>query len=70
METMKITMTIDTGNAAFDDAFPENEVARILNVYAGKIIRLGDPVESVLIDINGNTVGKVEIEREGEGATS
>tara|TARA_R110002020_G_scaffold404394_1_gene614483 strand:+ start:450 stop:1001 length:552 start_codon:yes stop_codon:yes gene_type:complete len=60
---MKIKITIETGNAAF--TFPENEVARILQVYAAKIIRLGGVSESALKDVDGNTVGKVEIEGKG-----
>lgn len=50
-------LTIDTGNAAFDDS-PAEEVARILREAADKIAEYGfaDHAHN-LRDINGNTVG-------------
>lgn len=56
----RITITIDTSNAAFDDA-PASEVARILTDLAKVFARAGFP-PSVLRDDNGNTCGSVRIE--------
>jgi len=54
-----IKITIKTGNSAFEDD-KEYEIARILNKLA-KDISLGkEPTK--LMDINGNSVGKVEYE--------
>ncbi len=60
---MQITITINTDNAAFE-RWPEGEVARILTDYARKLADHeicfdGDTVK--MRDINGNTVGAVEI---------
>ena len=63
---MKIKITLDTGNAAFDGPGCVYEVQRILKSWINKSILDGDPVDAVLTDINGNTVGRVEIEREGD----
>ena len=62
---MKLIITIDTSNAAFDPN-PAIEVARILENWAMKIGEEGHPFwqpeEIALRDVNGNTVGKVEVE--------
>ena len=58
---MKVSITINTDNAAFDGPELEGEVARILRMAANKII---DGERSFnLKDINGNTVGKVEFKK-------
>jgi hypothetical protein len=55
----RITILIETGNAAFEDD-PASEVARILRVMADYLELNGSlPVPR---DINGNTVGRAEIE--------
>ncbi len=61
---MKITITINTDNAAFEDYGLESEVARILKRYASE---LEDGLINVSVgprnlhDINGNAAGKVTI---------
>lgn len=55
----KITITIETGNAAFDDA-PATEVGRILRDLADRF-EFNGVVPQHLRDINGNTVGTVLI---------
>ena len=58
---MKLTITIDMDNAAFDGLGGWNlEAARILRVLAGRIEDNEDPGHPR--DINGNTVGTVELE--------
>lgn len=58
-----ITITIDTGNAAFEDPVGRNqEVARILRELS-KLYEQAysdDMNRHTLHDINGNTVGRVE----------
>ena len=54
---MSIIITIITDNAAFDDGNKSMEVARILSTIDIDTI---DESKS-LRDINGNTVGRVEI---------
>lgn len=61
---MKIKITIDCGNAAFDPE-PSYEVARILSKIA-RLIREDECPLTVwdnesLNDINGNTVGRIEV---------
>ena len=56
----KITITINTENAAFDDC-PEEEVKRILHELAYSIDNSG-LTEKKIRDINGNTVGSITIE--------
>lgn len=64
---MKVNITIDCGNAAFDfdNGGPAPEVARILKRLAARIedesIDLPDQ-EIPLYDINGNKVGEFEVE--------
>jgi hypothetical protein len=55
----KVTITIKTENAAFAEDCGY-EVGRILNELASKYMH-GDPIPSSLRDVNGNTVGKVEV---------
>ncbi len=57
--TERITITIDTGNAAFDDA-PAREIANILRDLAQRIQIDGLP-PSFLRDTNGNTCGFVSV---------
>lgn len=67
---MRIHITIDTDNAAFED--DEHELLRIIQTIPAKIEEqkargedcLCDAPEAgdKLLDINGNTVGKVRIE--------
>lgn len=52
-----ISLSIELGNAAFDDA-PGVEIARILREVSGKV-RDGIRYFSIL-DVNGNTVGNFE----------
>ncbi len=56
---LKITLTINTENAAFDD-HEAGEIARILRTEARQIAggRLGS---GALLDVNGNTVGRVHV---------
>lgn len=54
----KIKITINTDNAAFEDY---DEVPRILSELAKKVIEKASYKLSVL-DINGNVVGKMEVE--------
>lgn len=54
-----ITITIETGNAAFDDS-PTAEIARILRDLAARFERDGLPPSKVF-DANGNSCGRVEI---------
>lgn len=61
-----LTITIDMGNAAFEDDAPGIEVARILHNLAGRIE--GNPYDTwamdslSLRDVNGNTVGRTALE--------
>lgn len=59
---MRVTLTIDTGNAAFADEGEGAEVARILRGAALKFEQVGTPIAFTLRDLNGNTVGRVEVE--------
>lgn len=52
-----VRITIDTGNAAFDDGNREAEVARILREAADRIEAGAE--DFTLRDINGNKVGSV-----------
>jgi len=58
---MKITININTDNAAFDEDFPEFEVIRILNKLTEKLEHNGLNCEYPLIDLNGNKVGELKI---------
>lgn len=56
----RITITIETGNAAFDDG-PASEVAEILRNLSKVFARQGIPGE-FLRDSNGNKCGTVRIQ--------
>lgn len=56
----RITITIETGNAAFEDE-PATEIARILRDIAARF-EAGSAFGGVQVrDINGNTCGGIEI---------
>lgn len=57
---MTITIKIDTGNAAFQDGFKAEEVARIVHEYVLPCIADGAKLRPVR-DYNGNTVGSVKV---------
>jgi hypothetical protein len=59
MPSERITIELETGNAAFDDS-PTGEIARILRAMADRIEEVG--MLPVPRDINGNVVGSVTIE--------
>ena len=59
----KIEITIETGNAAFDDE-PATEIARILRKLADEFEQFGHSQFSKLYDLNGNACGRVVIEGE------
>lgn len=52
-----LSLTIETGNAAFEDEGLENEVGRILAAAASKVEEA--ELYFSLRDINGNTVGRL-----------
>lgn len=56
----RITIEIETVNAAFDDE-PASEIARILRQLADRFEQCGLPL-SKLYDVNGNACGRVNIE--------
>lgn len=58
---MTITININTANAAFEGENKDLEVGRIVNKIADKITR-GERVPEKILDINGNNVGRVEID--------
>lgn len=53
-------LTIDTGNAAFEDEGKGCEIARILRAIADKVENGAESGKAV--DLNGNTVGRFEVE--------
>jgi hypothetical protein len=59
---MKLTITMDMDNAAFEDG-PGSEAARILRTLAQKIdgvdLEIDDRV--ALLDVNGNRVGSMNV---------
>ena len=60
---MKLTITINTQSAIFEDTNQGKEIARILRQLAGYVDGEGNPNHTdnqVLCDINGNQAGKVE----------
>jgi hypothetical protein len=62
--TFKLDIAMDS--AAFEE-HPENEVARILEVVAAEIVRMGIAprgIQTPVRDINGNTVGEFRAERD------
>lgn len=65
---MRIAITIDTDNAAFEDN-PDYEIGRILRKLAGQIEHNGGTVAGdswALLDSNGNKVGKCEASESGK----
>lgn len=56
-----VTICIETDNAAFGSE-PGPELARILRELAAKF-RDGGGVPAKIMDVNGNTVGRVEFSR-------
>ena len=64
MKVRKIVITINLESAAFGDTEYEqaSEVSRILRTYATRA-QASDALDcvQVLKDINGNTVGKIEV---------
>lgn len=56
----RITITIETGNSAFDDG-PMTETARILREVADRMEGDGILGNRNLFDHNGNRVGQVSI---------
>jgi len=59
--SQKITITIDVGNAAFEDYNGGNEVARILRKLADQYEETGLYTFARLADVNGNQVGEAAI---------
>ena len=59
----RITITIETGNAAFEDNGPMTEFARILRHIASRCEEYGDPQAIKPIDANGNTCGRITVKR-------
>lgn len=59
MAIEKITIRIETGNAAFEET-PATEIARILRKLAADFENHGLP-SPVLRDLNGNACGSLEI---------
>ena len=61
---MKITLTIDSEDAAFDGDDANREVARILRRVANQVDGLepGDTLDVKLRDINGNTCGDFKLQ--------
>lgn len=57
---MKYVVSIDTDNAAFVDAGPHHEVARILEELARRLRFQSEVLEeeTLLRDLNGNTIGR------------
>ena len=60
--TERLTITIETGNAAFEDC-PATELARILRDYAARLEQGAIGRDFPLRDINGNRVGAATIAR-------
>lgn len=59
----KISIEFETGNAAFEDNGPTEEIALILEHLAKKFREDGDLDGHPVQDTNGNTVGRVTIRR-------
>ena len=61
-----LNISINTDNAAFESENLGSEISRILKSYANAIESVIDPdtsceLETILRDINGNTVGQVKL---------
>ena len=55
---MKLTITIDCDNAAFDSGNRDHEAARILTGFVRSLSDLAPVDTRSLFDINGNKVGE------------
>lgn len=58
---MTITIRLDTGNAAFEDAGKEAEVVRIITEQVCRVFYSLGSTPTNLRDVNGNTVGTVTV---------
>jgi len=56
---MQVKITIDCDNEAFGDT-PGMEVSRILRKTCDAML-YGIPKDTILVDVNGNKVGKLEV---------
>lgn len=64
---MKLTITIDCNNAAFEGCHLRSELERILMTVVPKVVRQKKnnklfSSENKLMDLNGNVVGEVVVE--------
>lgn len=69
---MKVTIELSLDNAAFDED-PTLELSRIMETVTGKVARqlqredgclcIAAEIDDKLLDINGNTVGFVKLEK-------
>lgn len=59
---MKLTITINTENSAFEDD-EDMEVSRILIRIAERIASGTDVHKALVMDSNGNSVGQIFVER-------
>lgn len=62
----KFTLTIDTDNAAFEDADRNTELARILRKTAKALEDYPNFLAGNVRDLNGNTVGRWELKKDDE----
>jgi hypothetical protein len=60
----KITITLETGNSAFEEVGDGVEVRRILEALAVRFERYGveEMDQAVMADFNGNPVGVVKVQ--------
>lgn len=58
---MKITIEIETGNAAFEDNGIMDEIEKIFSDILQNWHVINRPYSCSLQDSNGNTIGKVEV---------
>lgn len=56
-----LTLSFDTGNAAFDDDNGPAEAARILRNIAQRI-EFADATDGSILDINGNRIGQWSVD--------
>ena len=61
---MKLTVTIDMGNDAFAED-PCAELKRIFGVVNNKVAEVDgrSKIDNILVDVNGNSVGRVKLSR-------
>ncbi|MDX1747301.1 MAG: hypothetical protein R3324_15295 [Halobacteriales archaeon] len=63
-DIVKVTIEVETRNAAFDDNLPD-EVARIIGNLMNRFYLYSGALDHMAaLDINGNEVGKLTVERE------